>query len=150
MSTKINVLSPFYKKVSNANLSYATLSLYVYTGVLTTDKPASAQYTIVKYPVASNTYVVFEISEFVKDYLETSFDGTYASHTVWVEADVVLTLTSGTANDNSDYIAYAGYGYFEEGINPELNQGLLISNSVIYRRVDYNVRIQLIQTSPIV
>lgn len=141
MATKINVRSPFYKKVSNANLSYATLSLFVYEGVFTTDKPALAQYTLVKYPKGSDTYVVFEISEFVKDYLDTSFDGTYTSQTVWVEADVVLTLTSGTANDNSDYIAYAGYGYFEDGVNPELSRGLLISNRTIYRLDDENIRV---------
>ena len=141
MATKINVRSPFYKKVSNANLSYATLSLFVYEGVFTTDKPASAQYTLVKYPKGTDTYVVFELSEFIKDYLDTSFDGTYTSQTVWVEADVVLTLTSGTANDNSDYIAYDGYGYFEDGVNPQLAEGLLISNRTIYRLDDENIRV---------
>ena len=141
MATKINVRSPFYKKVSNANLSYATLSLFVYEGVFTTNKPASAQYTLVKYPKGTDTYVVFELSEFIKDYLDTSFDGTYTSQTVWVEADVVLTLTSGTANDNSDYIAYDGYGYFEDGVNPQLAEGLLISNRTIYRLDDENIRV---------
>lgn len=144
MSTKINVLSPFYKKVGNVDLDFATLSLYIYEGVFTTDKAGSLRYTLVKRPVNGNNYVVFEIADLVKDYLTTSFDGEYTSQTVWVEADVVLTLTDETTeSDNSDYIAYAGYGYFEEGINPELNQGLLISNSVIYRRFDYNVRVPL-------
>ena len=141
MSTKINVRSPFYRKYSDVNLSYATLSLYIYEGVFSTDKPASPQYTLVKYPKGADTYVVFEISEFVKDYLDTSFDGTYTSQTVWVELDTVLTLTSGTSSNNNDYIAYSGYGYFEDGVNPELNQGLLISNRTIYRLDDENIRV---------
>jgi hypothetical protein len=142
MSTKINVRSPFYKKVGNVDLDYATLSLFIYDGVFTTDKPASAQYTLVKRPVNGNNYVVFEIAELVRDYLDTSFDGTYTSQTVWVEADVVLTLTDESVeDDNSDYIAYAGYGYFEDGINPELSRGLLISNKTIYRLDDENIRV---------
>jgi len=141
MSTKINVRSPFYRKYSNANLSYATLSLYIYEGVFSTDKPALPQYTLVKYPKGTDTYVVFELSEFIKDYLYTSFDGTYTSQTVWVELDTVLTLTSGTSSNNNDYIAYNGYGYFEDGVNPELAEGLLMSNRTIYRLDDENIRV---------
>lgn len=141
MATKINVRSPFYRKYSNANLSYATLSLYIYEGVFSTDKPALPQYTLVKYPKGTDTYVVFELSEFIKDYLYTSFDGTYTSQTVWVELDTVLTLTSGTSSNNNDYIAYNGYGYFEDGVNPELAEGLLMSNKTIYRLDDENIRV---------
>ena len=59
MATKINVRSPFYIKASNSSLASATMQLYIYTGVLTTDKPASAQYTITKNEIDTNNYVVF-------------------------------------------------------------------------------------------
>ena len=72
--TKLNARSPYYIKVDDVNLSYATLQLYVYTGVFTTDKPVTAQYTITKNEIASNNFVIFEIAELVRDYLDISFN----------------------------------------------------------------------------
>lgn len=134
MSTKINVRSPYYIKTSNASLSYATLKLYIYEGVLTTDKPALPQYTITKTELSTNNYVVFEIAELVRDYLENSFSGTYATDMVWVEADITQYNSSDASigTDNSDYLACDGYGYFEDGINPNLSRELLQSNLTIF------------------
>lgn len=146
MATKINTRSPFYVKVSNASLASATLELYVYTGILTTNKPASAQYTITKNEISGNNYVVFEISELVRDYLDIEFDGEYDSQTVWVEADIELFNAingGGTSLGTSytDYIAFDGYGYFEDGINPELSRTYLQSNYKISRPSDTNLRV---------
>ena len=145
MATKINVRSPFYVKVSNARLASATLELYIYTGTLTTDKQ-SAQYTITKNEISSNNYVVFEISELVRDYLDIEFDGEYDSQTVWVEADIELfdAINGGGSSlgtSNTDYIAFDGYGYFEDAINPELSRTYLQSNYKIFRLDDQNVRV---------
>ena len=146
MATKINVRSPFYIKASNSSLASATMQLYIYTGVLTTDKPASAQYTITKNEIDTNNYVVFEISELVRDYLDIEFDGEYDSQTVWVESDITMYDAadgggSSVGTSNTDYIAFDGYGYFHEGTNPELSRGLLLSNNTIFRLNDSNVRI---------
>ena len=142
MATKINVRSPFYIKVSNASLASATMELYIYTGILTTDKPATAQYTITKNEISTNNYVVFEIAELVRDYLDVEFDGEYDSQCVWVESDIELFNSAGTSlgTSNTDYIAFDGYGYFEEGINPELSRTYLQSNNKIFRLDDQNVR----------
>ena len=146
MATKINVRSPFYIKVSNASLASATMELYIYTGILTTDKPATAQYAITKNEISSNNYVVFEIAELVRDYLDVEFDGEYDSQTVWVESDIELFDAingggSSLSTSNTDYIAFDGYGYFEEGINPELSRTYLQSNNKIFRLDDQNVRV---------
>jgi hypothetical protein len=116
------------------------MSLYIYTGVFTTDK-GTAKYTITKTPLGSNNYVVFEVAELVRDYLDIEFDGEYDSQTVWVESDITLTKTSGSETDNTDYIAFDGYGYFEDAINPELSRGYLQSNNTIFRLDDQNVRV---------
>ncbi len=146
MATKINVRSPFYIKPTNSSLASATMQLYIYTGVLTTDKPASAQYTITKNEIDSNNYVVFEISELVRDYIDIEFDGEYDSQTVWVESDITMYNAvdgggSSVGTSNTDYIAFDGYGYFHEGTNPQLSRGLLLSNNTIFRLNDSNVRI---------
>ena len=146
MATKINVRSPFYIKASNASLASATMDLYKYTGVFTTDKPASAQYQITKNEIDSNNYVVFEVSELIRDYIDIEFDGEYDSQCVWVESDITMYdgadgSGSSLGTSNTDYIALDGYGYFHEGTNPELSRGLLISNNTIFRLNDSNVRI---------
>lgn len=143
MATKINARSPFYIKVSNASLASATMELYIYTGILTTSKPATPQYTITKSEIATNNYVVFEISELVRDYLDIEFNGEYDSQTVWVESDIELFNSSGTSlgTSNTDYIAFDGYGYFEDGINPELSRTYLQSNYKISRPSDTNLRV---------
>ena len=146
MATKINVRSPFYIKANNSSLVSATMRLSIYTGSITINKPFNPQYIITKNAIDSNTYVVFEISELVRDYLDIEFDGEYDSQTVWVESDITMyPLADGggssVGTSNTDYIAFDGYGYFNEGTNPELSRGLLMSNNTIFRLNDSNVRI---------
>ncbi len=119
MSTIINARSPYYIKVEPASgtLSSASMSLYIYSGTLTTDKPASATYTIAKDIIGTNNYVIYEITELIRDYLITEY-GAYSIDGVWVEADITLTKTSGSETQNYDYLAFDGYGYFEDGVNP--------------------------------
>jgi hypothetical protein len=145
VATKINVRSPYYVKVSNASLASATLSLYIYTGTFTTDK-GTAKYIITKNEISSNNYVVFEIAELVRDYLDIEFDGEYDSQTVWVEADIEMfdAINGGGSSlgtTSTDYIAFDGYGYFEDGINSELSRTYLQSNKEIFRPSDQNVRV---------
>lgn len=74
---KINLRSPYFLNTTDPNLASSILSLYIYTGEYVTDKPASAQYTIEKNVVGTNTYNVYEISELVRDYLDVEFNQEY-------------------------------------------------------------------------
>jgi hypothetical protein len=145
MAIKINVRSPFYVKAEPASgtLTSAQMELYIYTGAkLTTPTSSELRYTITKTPIDSNNYVVYEIAELVRDYLDIEFDGEYDSQCVWVRPTLTLTKTSGSETPTPiDYIAFDGYGYFHEGTNPELSRGLLLSNNTIFRLNDSNVRI---------
>ena len=145
MATKINTRSPFYIKVTpTANtVTSVDLELYIYTGAkLTPPTSSELRYTITKTPISGNNYVVFEISELVRDYLDIEFNGEYDSQTVWVRPDFTITTTGGTENPAEiDYIAFDGYGYFEDGINPELSRTYLQSNYKISRPSDTNLRV---------
>ena len=149
MATKINVRSPFYVKYTDDDVTYTLktvqLDIYVYTGEAG-DSSGNRRYRIAKDVIGSNDYVVFEISELIRDYIETEFDGEYDSQVQWVR----LTAVGTDADDNSVtidpsatqyYIATDGYGYFEEGINPELSRTYLQSNNKIFRLDDQNVRV---------
>jgi hypothetical protein len=146
MATKINVRSPYYIKPQQSGMQSAILDVYIYTGILTTDKPASPQYELTKNTIDSNDYVVFELAELIRDYIEIEFDGEYDSQCVWVEIDLTrYSLPNGGGSSlggtNIELIALDGYGYFHEGKNPELSRGLLMSNRSIFRLNDSNVRI---------
>ena len=147
MATKINVRSPFYLKVSQANIATATLNLYIYTGTFVANASvANPKYTITK-DVLTSGFIVFEVAELIRDYLEIEFDAAYSSQVVWVNAVISTTVSSGSASatvspDNTNgFVAFDGYGYFHEGTNPELSKGALISNNTIFRLNDSNVRI---------
>ena len=139
MATKINLRSPYYIKVSKTALTSVELKLYIYTGTFTANGSVAAgtlRYTINKKPLGSNAYVVFEVSELVRDYLEVEFNGDYNSEAVWLNA--IATVTGGGTNpvtvtpDNTNgFIGLDGYGYFEEGANPTLSTTALQSNNSI-------------------
>ena len=139
---KINIRSPFYYKAEpTGTLVSCQLELYVHTGDLYDD--SDLKYTITKKPLSGKNYVVFEISELVRDFLDVEFDGIYNSQILWVVGSVEITTTGTAELDSFYYGAYDGYGYHEDGINPELKQGYLQSNNIIYRLDDHNVRIPL-------
>ena len=113
------------------------LNLYIYEGVLNTNKPSTPQYTIKKDRISGNTNISLEIGELVRDYLSSTFNDDYLSHTRWVEADVFyfdeadqpFTFSN---PQNFSFIALDGYGYFEDGTNPELQRHALISSNTIF------------------
>ena len=227
MATIINSRSPFFVKVENASLGNVTLRLYIYEGSKKTSPDSSdLKYTISKSSIENNDYVVFEISELVRDYINVKYDGEYDSYSLWVMFDVDVSSSAGdeifgwtstpsdlqnilaasgtatgtstnklidssasftstvqvgdiavedqsgffatvtsvdsnttlTLDDNiyqsgSGYFIYRrsyfnmiateGYGYFEEGINPEPSTGLLQSNLIAYRPEDGSINIPI-------
>ena len=148
MAQIINTRSPFYIKVSDSSLATATLQLYIYEGAKdTTPDGADLRYTVTKSEIEGGNYVVFEISELIRDYIDVKYDGEYDSYCVWVNA--VITANGGAissptvtpSNYTNQFVAVDGYGYFEEGVNPEPSRSLLQSNKIIYRPNDGNINV---------
>ena len=134
MSTKINVRSPYYIRKTGTGVTSFTLNLYIWTGA-STPVPTTAAYTLTKdaLPYAAGGagafYATFEVSELIRDYIEINFNGDYTSYAVWVN------------DGTTTRIAVDGYGYFEEGANAELSRTKMISNKVIWRPDDENIRV---------
>jgi len=147
MQTQINLRSPYYIKVSQTGLTSATLSLYIYTGTFTANGSVAAgtlRYSITKKPLGTNTFVVYEVSELIRDYLEIEFNGSYDSDVVWINA---IPTSNGTGSinvtpDNTNgFVGLDGYGYFEQGANPTLSTNLLQSNRTIFALDDNLFRV---------
>jgi hypothetical protein len=150
MAKLINTRSPFFIKVSDSTLDTAKLELYIYEGIKnTTNLAPDLKYTIEKSELEGNNIIVFEISELVRDYIETKYDGEYDSYTVWVNPVITATNEFGgtitsptiTPSVSGQFIATEGYGYFEEGANPDFDEGLMMSEGTIYRVNDRSVNI---------
>ena len=147
MQTQINLRSPYYIKVSQTGLTSVTLSLYIYTGTFTANGSVAAgtlRYSITKKPLGTNAFVVYEVSELIRDYLEIEFDGSYDSDVVWINA---IPTSNGTGSinvtpDNTNgFVGLDGYGYFEQGANPTLSTNLLQSNRTIFALDDNLFRV---------
>lgn len=147
MQTQINLRSPYYIKVSQTGLTSATLNLYIYTGTFTTNANVNddfLRYTITKKPLGTNTFVVYEVSELIRDYLEIEFDGSYDSDVVWINAIPTSNGTGSinvTPNNTNGFVGLDGYGYFEQGANPTLSTNLLQSNRTIFALDDNLFRV---------
>ena len=126
----INLRSPYIVGTSVANTSYATLDISIWQG--SSASPVAAQYSLRK--SASGTYLNFEISELVRDYLDVTFNGDYSGQAVWVKTVHNAYNSSGTniftyTNTQS---AFEGYSYFEENsVNPD-DYSLFMSNREMF------------------
>ena len=151
--TKINVRSPYFVNIFDANLSFARLDVEIYTGAAhSTGHTLSPTYTLTSTAAGQfGFYVNFEIATLIKDYIATGFNGDYTSSasistTINVDYQVTKTLTDNSSTTETAVLglrAFDGYGYFEDGANPELLQGLLISNKIIIKPDDSPLRIPI-------
>jgi len=150
MSTVINTRSPYYFKVYNASLYKAKLQLYIWTGT-TGDKDVNTdlRYTISKQEVGTNNYVVFELSQLIKDYMETEYND-YATDVLWVDATVTIYDEGGAIvqvnsqnTTTTQFLAIDGYGYFEDGVNLRYNSTPMIlqDNTTVYYYDGQDIRI---------
>jgi hypothetical protein len=118
-------------------LKTANLDLYIYSGTSTSYTSNDLKYQLQKSIVGTNTKILFEISELVSDYITHNFNDDYNSVSIWVttittlfdETDTIFTYGSPVVET---FLAVDGYGYFEDGINPQLSNNALITTNTIY------------------
>ena len=151
---KINVRSPYFINHTATNLTSATLEIVIYFGVANTSF-GTPQYTLVS--TAINEKVNFEVSELIKDYIDTEFDGAFPtvpvslteSTTIFVDYRITETTNSGITVLTPVYgnRAFYGYGYFEDGANPSFdNIFSLQSNNTIIKNTNATVTIPVDNT----
>ena len=150
--SKINVRSPYFVNATTLLLfPRATIEIRIYEGGAETSWQGNPQYTLTS--TAINQKVSFEISELIKDYIPAEFDGTYPTSlssanlydntTVYV--DYRLTTQTGLTTYNVVDVlglrAFYGYGFFEDGSNPQFLQGYLQSNTTILKSDDDSLKV---------
>jgi len=151
--SKINVRSPYFINHTATNLTSATLEIVIYFGVANTSF-GTPQYTLVS--TAINEKVNFEVSELIKDYIDTEFDGAFPTFpvslteatTIFVDYRITETIVATPTVLTPVYgnRAFYGYGYFEDGANPVLDNFVLQSNTRILKNTNATVTIPVDNT----
>ena len=118
-------------------LGSVELNLYVYDGTVGSYSASDLKYTLNKNVITGQSNIILEIAELVRDYITINFNDDYVCNAKWVTAVVYYFNENGesftTNNPQSfNYIALDGYGYFEDGTNPELSRNALITSNNIY------------------
>ena len=133
MSTKINARSPFYIKIQDNDLASVILNLYIWDG--DSSDVTDIKYTFDKDAIGTNDYVIFEIADYVRDYIETEYNS-YSTNAVWVKWTYQIYDSAGDEVGDLEtsalHLGMDGYGYFEDGSNPQLSRDLLQSNRDVY------------------
>ena len=143
--SKINVRSPYFIYDNSTNggnaLASAILNVRVYTGDSTTSYSDTPKYTLNS--TAINGSVTFEVSELIRDYIENTFDGDYTNSSKWFNYNIIRTYVNGSVNTTAqqNFAIFDGYGYFENGSNPQNTQTVLQSNKTIYKYSDAPLRL---------
>ena len=147
--TKINVISPYFIYFKDNNLTSATLEIRIYEGLAETTWQGSPQYTLTSTAVGER--ITFEIAELIKDYITAAFNGSYLGlagsgddTTIYVDYRITKYISNVAQTPDAPVLGlrgFYGYGYFEEGSNPQLLQGLLQSNTTILKSDDDALRV---------
>jgi len=170
MSTIINARSPYFVKYEEFPfqgyyLTSIQARIYVWSGLLSA-QPTDATYEITKGNLGEEQFTNLELSQLVRDFLDTEYyDETSGSvgtadDAVWVHVEVDLYdgLTMFKQYDDT-YLAFDGYGYFDEGVNPRTNTSspaspptnftpmVLMDNRTVYFKRGEEIRIPIFSES---
>ena len=119
-------------------LKSVTLNIYIYSGTEGSYSSSDLKYTIAKDRISTKNSITIEIANLVRDYIDHNFNNDYLCSTVWVtvsqtlfDSDTDLPYsTGGTVITN--YLAFDGYGYYEDSINPQLSTNALYTSNNMY------------------
>lgn len=138
-SNRIFLRSPYFVSKERANLDIIIIDLYIYTGILTTDKPTTANFRVQSSAHVNGTgnkFAEIDIAELARDYVSVTYDFTATDPTnaVWVEYDLYFADSGALALTFDSSVALTGidgYGYFEDGYNPNPTDRAFISTDYV-------------------
>ena len=135
--------SPYLIEVDEADQVSSKLEIYIWNSG---SQPASPQYTLSKKIPASNSLqTIYNVSPYIREYYNfanfTGDNGLYnnptsTSHYCNVRVTRLVTDSSGERSiDSTLYRAFDGYGYYEEGSNPDLGNVMLSEGHYSYKKL---------------
>ena len=135
--------SPYHINVSDTDLIYAEVDVYVYTGEQTVDRFGTPNYTLKS--TAINESLSFDIGSLVNDAIQYPSDSSYRTDGAWLDYEIRRYTDDGTGpvlvtDAIVQLYAVDGYSYFSEGANFDANRGLCLSTECMYAPKDKTIR----------
>ncbi len=149
--------SPHYYNVEDPlgdEIDSAELHIFVYQGARYTDRPFTPTYVVRSSAILSgSTKMTFNISEFARAFAESTLanSGNEANWTPFVDIFPYYSKQGRTYSlAPSLGIAYNGYGYFEEGVNPTNESAIAQSNKTIIANNGFSIAINAEKANKVV
>lgn len=158
----IQLNSPFKFVHSEAGLTKATLSVWIYTGtqgaasgvgvpaIASNDRLLAPSYilTSTAVGVSGSKYVSFELSHLANGFLKESYNGSpnssRADATVWMDYQLTKTVSGAPSTDALvQNVIFDGYTFFENGLNAQYSEAALITSDVITKLADAPIELGL-------
>ena len=132
MSRLINLRSPYFIKLTantGLTLSSATAHVYVWTGNIT-DRPSEPAYTLAKSINPLQNFIVFEISELARDFIDVTFDGSSRiTEPVYIGLEVTKLYTNNTV-DSESFLVFGLDGYVDHNEGIQATENLILGLNV--------------------
>ena len=143
--SKILARSPYWINATATDLINASIELWIYDGETVASRPSEPSYTITSTVTDTPNNVYWDISDLVKDFIDTKYYHNIDEAAVWVDYRITTVTNTGVtvgSIQTGNYAVY-GYSYYEEGYNFIPTNGCLIDNDIIYKLEDNDVSIPL-------
>lgn len=129
--------SPYIVEINEAGQTSSKVELFIWNG--TGSAPATPTYTLSKnVPSTTNLKTTYDISPFIREYINFDEQVNYTNFieltdtSQWCNVRVKRYKNTATLLDTTDYIAYDGYGYYQQGANPNNGDASLLSGTYYY------------------
>jgi hypothetical protein len=129
--------SPYIIEINETGQTSSKVELFIWNG--TGSAPSTPTYTLSKnVPSTTNLKTSYDISPFIREYINFDEPQVYTNSVTltdtnqWCNVRVKRYKNTGTLLNTIDYIAYDGYGYFEQGYNPDNGDTSLPESTYYY------------------
>ena len=142
-TTNIFLRSPYIIEKTASELDYVKVNLKIWNGLLS-DEPSEV--TIKLRSTALEDYVSIDIAEFARDYVEVTFAGTVDSSAVFISYQMAWVTQSGieTPDPKVYLIGFDGYSSFQEGVNFQFYNDVLMSSNTVTAYEDQSTHIPVL------
>lgn len=148
-TTEIFLRSPYWVTVTQADLDYVICDLRIWTGALSAE-PANPDVKLRSTAGLENT-TSMDIGEFARDFVEVSFSGTEESNAVFISYQLTKYIKGAVSEPTPEAKVYLtgldGYGTFQDGVNFQWYNKIMMSDSTVTMYNDTPMYIPVLQNN---
>lgn len=129
--------SPYIVEINESGQTSSKVEIFIWNG--TGAAPSTPTYTLSKnVPSTTNLKTTYDVSPFIREFINFNSIPTYSNiialtnTSQWCNVRIKRYKNTSTLLNTIDYIAYDGYGYYEQGYNPDNGEVSLAEGTYYY------------------